>query len=77
MTVSHGRWDLFLCSTDPGVRTDIQTPVSGSNRVAQKMIEFGTWDSSRPSQVVVPEIRTARIDGLTISADPQHTVSAS
>lgn len=77
MTIPHGRWDLFLCSADLGVRTDIQTPVSGSNRVAQKMIEFGTWDSSRPSQVVVPEIRTARIDGLAISADQQHTVSAS
>lgn len=76
MNVPEGTWDLFLLSADPAVRAGIQNPVRGSDRATRKMVEFAAWDNSVPSEVRVPEIRTARIDGQVIHPNQQQTASA-
>lgn len=74
MDLPTGLWDLMLVSADPNTRKIIQTPQRGDTPLSsQKMVEFSQWDTSEPNTSKAPEVRTGRIDAVTIAPTTPQT----
>lgn len=75
MDLPTGLWDLMLVSADPNTRKIIQTPQRGDTPLSsQKMVEFSQWDNtSEPNTSKAPEVRTGRIDAVTIAPTTPQT----